>query len=78
MIIRKYEYIRCNNHIHYNHLIVMSMIIMYTCVYTFIITTLVIVRSINKRMYESFFLYIDGMNTRTMSHALILHFISVI
>ena len=74
MIIRKYEYIRCNNHIHYNNLIVMSMIIMYT----FIITTLVIVRSINKRMYESFFLYIDGMNTRTMSHALILHFISVI
>ena len=49
MSIRKYEYIRCNNHIPYNHLIVMSMIIMYT----FIITTLVIVRSINKRMYES-------------------------
>ena len=72
--IRKYEYIRCNNHIHYNHLIVMSMIIMYT----FIITNLIIVRSINKPMYESYFLYIDGLNTRMMSHALILHFISVI
>ena len=55
MSIRKYEYIRYNNNIHYNHLIVMSMIIMYK----FIITTLIIVKSINKRMYESYFLYID-------------------
>ena len=38
--------------------------------YTFIITTLVIVRSINKRMYESYFLYIDGMNIRYKENSL--------
>ena len=38
--------------------------------YTFIMTTLVIVRSINKRMYESYFLYIDGMNIRYKENSL--------